>query len=146
MPAPGNSSPLPPGVEPSLTRSDRILTLNGSLGYAMQNRREYMTAKEDLYIAALSLTLERHLWTPQLAADYRVVYGNYGENKDFAQAMRSFGRRHPLAGYGLSFERWLLDPTMGPYNSYGNGGAMRASPAGPRSFSMNSRTSSRTRR
>lgn len=48
----------------------------------------------------------------------------------YAEAMRLFGRRHPFAGYGESFERWLIDATMGPYNSFGNGGAMRASPIG----------------
>ena len=48
----------------------------------------------------------------------------------YAEAMRLFGRRYPFAGYGGHFERWLIDTTMGPYNSYGNGGAMRASPIG----------------
>ena len=52
------------------------------------------------------------------------------EGSDFAEAMRDFGRRHPLIGYGANFERWLYDVSMGPYNSYGNGGAMRASPIG----------------
>jgi len=49
---------------------------------------------------------------------------------EYADAMRKFGRRHPFAGYGARFEQWLLDPSMAPYQSYGNGGAMRASPIG----------------
>lgn len=48
----------------------------------------------------------------------------------YAQAMRAWGRRYPFAGYGQRFEQWLLDPGMGPYQSLGNGGAMRASPIG----------------
>jgi ADP-ribosylglycohydrolase len=52
------------------------------------------------------------------------------EGGDYAATMRDFGRRHPLIGYGAGFERWLSDDSMGPYNSYGNGGAMRASPIG----------------
>lgn len=52
------------------------------------------------------------------------------EGHGYAETMREFGRRHPFAGYGAQFERWLLDSTMGPYNSYGNGGAMRVSPVG----------------
>ena len=52
------------------------------------HRREYQTAKEDLYLSALALSLERHLWTPQFAADLRTVYGNYGEASGFDQAMR----------------------------------------------------------
>ena len=52
------------------------------------------------------------------------------EGGDYAAAMRDFGRRHPFIGYGAGFEQWLSDDSMGPYNSYGNGGAMRASPIG----------------
>ena len=49
---------------------------------------------------------------------------------DFAAAMRRYGRLYPDAGYGGMFRRWLGDPTMGPYRSFGNGAAMRISPAG----------------
>jgi ADP-ribosylglycohydrolase len=52
------------------------------------------------------------------------------EDRDYAKAMREFGRRYPLVGYGQRFEQWLMDASMGPYDSYGNGGAMRASPIG----------------
>ena len=52
------------------------------------------------------------------------------EGEDYARAMRRFGRAHPFAGYGGHFERWLIDPAMAAYDSYGNGGAMRASPVG----------------
>lgn len=65
-----------------------VFTLTDALAYALIHRREYQTAKEDLYLAALALTLERHLWTPQFAAELRSVYGNYGEITNFDQAMR----------------------------------------------------------
>ena len=52
------------------------------------------------------------------------------EKRSYAEAMREFGRRHPFAGYGQHFEQRLIDASIGPYNSYGNGGAMRASPIG----------------
>ncbi|MGE0479920.1 MAG: TolC family protein [Phycisphaerae bacterium] len=65
-----------------------VFTLTDALAYALIHRREYQTAKEDLYLAALALTLERHLWTPQFAAELRSVYGNYGEISNFDQAMR----------------------------------------------------------
>ncbi|HTL26143.1 MAG TPA: ADP-ribosylglycohydrolase family protein [Burkholderiales bacterium] len=52
------------------------------------------------------------------------------EKRDYAATMREFGRRYPAIGYGAHFERWIYDDSMGPYNSYGNGGAMRASPIG----------------
>lgn len=49
---------------------------------------------------------------------------------DYATALRFWGRRYPDAGYGMSFFRWLKDDTAGPYNSWGNGSAMRVSPVG----------------
>ena len=52
-----------------------------------------------------------------------------------AEAMRAWGRRvNPaptVGGYGASFIKWLASPEIQPpYNSYGNGAAMRISPAG----------------
>ena len=47
-----------------------------------------------------------------------------------ARSMRSWGRKYPNAGYGARFIHWLFDENMGPYNSFGNGSAMRVSSAG----------------
>ena len=44
------------------------------------------------------------------------------------ERMRSFGRRHPHAGYGRRFHDWLAGDDPAPYNSLGNGSAMRVSP------------------
>ena len=44
--------------------------------------------------------------------------------------MQSWGRRHPDAGYGPRFWEWLNSSEPRPYNSLGNGAAMRVSPAG----------------
>jgi ADP-ribosylglycohydrolase len=49
---------------------------------------------------------------------------------DYAGAYRRYGRAYPNAGYGGSFYRWLLSDDAGPYNSWGNGAAMRGSPVG----------------
>ena len=49
---------------------------------------------------------------------------------DYADSIRKFGRRHPGRGYGGNFYRWLEDDSLGPYNSWGNGSAMRVSPVG----------------
>jgi ADP-ribosylglycohydrolase len=51
-------------------------------------------------------------------------------DRDYAKAMRALGRRHPLVGFGGHFLDWLLHEELGPYGSYGNGAAMRASPVG----------------
>ena len=45
-------------------------------------------------------------------------------------AYREFGRQHPDAGYGGSFYGWLFREESRPYNSWGNGSAMRVAPVG----------------
>ena len=45
-------------------------------------------------------------------------------------SMQNFGRRYPHAGYGGAFRRWLKDEFPQPYNSWGNGSAMRVSACG----------------
>ena len=44
--------------------------------------------------------------------------------------MQEFGRRYPHAGYGGAFCRWLEASRPHPYNSWGNGAAMRVSACG----------------
>ena len=52
------------------------------------------------------------------------------QGTDYAASLKAFGRRYPNAGYGGSFSNWLLAPESRPYNSWGNGAAMRVSPVG----------------
>ena len=47
---------------------------------------------------------------------------------NFAELIRSWSLKYPDAGYGGMMRKWILDKSMGPYNSYGNGSAMRVSP------------------
>lgn len=49
---------------------------------------------------------------------------------DYAQSYRMFGRTYPNRGYGGYFRIWLATDEAGPYNSWGNGSAMRISPVG----------------
>lgn len=46
-----------------------------------------------------------------------------------ARRFKSWGRRYPRCGWGLRFREWLWSSTLLPYGSYGNGSAMRVSPA-----------------
>lgn len=46
------------------------------------------------------------------------------------ECMQSLGRAHATAGYGGTFAKWLMNPNPQPYNSWGNGSAMRVSPVG----------------
>lgn len=51
-------------------------------------------------------------------------------NIPYATAVKSYGRKYPLAGYGGRFKIWLAKTGYEPYNSWGNGSAMRVSPIG----------------
>jgi len=50
--------------------------------------------------------------------------------RPYIESVREIGRRYPGAGYGGSFIRWLRSDDPRPYNSWGNGSAMRVSPVG----------------
>lgn len=52
------------------------------------------------------------------------------QGEDYATALRHWGRRYPHAGYGGWFYRWLMQDGAGPYNSFGNGSAMRVAAIG----------------
>lgn len=49
---------------------------------------------------------------------------------DYRRSVWEFGRRYPHAGYGGAFRHWLSSSSPEPYNSWGNGSAMRVSPVG----------------
>lgn len=48
----------------------------------------------------------------------------------YAQSYKDFSRRYPGRGYGERFQGWIMSDTLEPYNSWGNGSAMRVSPVG----------------
>jgi hypothetical protein len=66
-------SPSAAELTPSIFANDEldrvmVFGLRDALAYATAHARELKAAREDLYFAALDLTLERHLWTPQFVA------------------------------------------------------------------------------
>ena len=52
------------------------------------------------------------------------------EGRDYGREMKTLGRKYPNAGYGGNFFRWLFEDQVKPYQSWGNGAAMRVSPIG----------------
>jgi len=44
--------------------------------------------------------------------------------------MQEIGRKYPYCGYGAMFGHWIFSDNPKPYNSFGNGAAMRISPIG----------------
>ncbi len=60
-----------------------------------------------------------------IATAHAILSGdNYGA------AYRDFARRYPRAGYGQRFHEWMSGDDARPYNSWGNGSAMRVAPVG----------------
>ena len=57
-------------------------------------------------------------------ADVVLNSGNY------SQRLKDYCRSYPNAGYGMNFRNWALSARTEPYNSWGNGSAMRVSPIG----------------
>lgn len=57
-------------------------------------------------------------------ADTLLGTGTYEEN------LRKYALLYPFAGYGGTFRKWMSGLLTGPYNSWGNGSAMRVSPVG----------------
>ena len=55
---------------------------------------------------------------------------NGGQHKNFIQSMKKWGCNYIEKSYGASFINWLTSETSEPYNSWGNGSAMRVSPCG----------------
>ena len=56
---------------------------------------------------------------------------DYGELSNIAvSSMRDFGKRYPRVSYGHAFNHWLHNDNPHPYNSWGNGAAMRVSACG----------------
>lgn len=57
--------------------------------------------------------------------------GNYNNLMGYAvEWFHRVGRRHPFCGYGGRFFHWMHGDIWLPYNSYGNGSAMRISAVG----------------
>ena len=49
---------------------------------------------------------------------------------DFGESMKSFAQKYHHLPYGRSFRKWMWSWENEPYNSFGNGSAMRVSPVG----------------
>ena len=65
----------------------------------------------------------------------RALMNTWGRSDDeiraeLVRSMQQMGRRYPNAGYGRAFAQWLNENNPRPYNSFGNGSAMRVSSVG----------------
>ena len=66
--------------------------------------------------------------------DSRKDYSELPQNAVIS--MQELGRKYKTAGYGKQFLQWILSSNPQPYESYGNGAAMRVGPCGYASKSI----------
>lgn len=74
-----------------------------------------LTDDSILTLATSSVFLDKN-WTDVQTHDFKTAYSIYATMY-----------RHPIGSYGSAFKRWIDNPVR-PYNSCGNGSAMRVSP------------------
>lgn len=58
------------------------------------------------------------------------LFRNTLDSKSVVKTLKKWGRKYPNAGYGYYFYHWVHGKHTKPYNSYGNGAAMRVSGVG----------------
>jgi len=124
-----SAAPTTAVSQPAEEEEMQIFTLADCFAYAQKHAREYQTAKEDLYLTALALTLERHLWTPRFSGSISSQYANYGQTRDFDHAMDAVSevaleQRLPLGGTVTArlLNDWVRD--LGEHVTVGETGQM----------------------
>lgn len=63
-------------------------------------------------------------------ADVILNSGEFLQGSKYMEQLKWYYRRYLYAGYGRNFREWAKSNTIEPYNSFGNGAAMRVSPVG----------------
>ena len=71
------------------------------------------------------------IMTLAVAQALLLCQGNYKKlSKQVIECMRTVGGKYMDCGYGSKFKKWLVEANPQPYNSFGNGAAMRISAVG----------------
>jgi len=107
------SESLPmPGETPG--EDVRLITLRDAFMLSQSSGREYRFAEEDYILAAISLLIERHLWSPRLFNDTSVRLSGAGTDGRFEHALDLINtlRVTKRLPYGGEVEaRWIVNAT-----------------------------------
>lgn len=105
--------------------------LGAIIGDIVGSRFEWdnIKSKEFTFFDPVCRPTDDSVMTLAVARAVLACDGDYSSLSDQAVIyMQELGRRYPDAGYGGRFGRWLCSTNPKPYNSFGNGSAMRISP------------------
>ncbi|MDR0621889.1 MAG: ADP-ribosylglycohydrolase family protein, partial [Deltaproteobacteria bacterium] len=112
---------------------ERLKMLGAIIGDIVGSRFEWnnIKTKEFEFLNDRCFFTDDSVLTAAVGHAILVSGGNY-ENLglETVKAMRGIGRLYPGCGYGGRFNVWLFSEDPEPYNSFGNGSAMRVSPCG----------------
>lgn len=103
-----------------------------SKDFELFTEESHVTDDSIMTIAVAKAIMETEKEIPYLRT------GNLEYNNDYydllsrmsVKYMQEIGRKNPNCGYGGLFEQWVFSDNPEPYNSFGNGAAMRISPVG----------------
>ncbi len=92
---------------------------------------ENFKSKDFKFFTKDSFVTDDSIMTLALAKAFIESKDDYSDLSDNAiKCMQEIGRKYPECGYGHRFMEWMFSDDPKPYNSYGNGAAMRVSSAG----------------
>ena len=96
--------------------------------YEIRNTHDY----DFNMITRFSMPTDDSYMTLAVADALMETYGQSDEiiRQKLVEKMQQMGRKYPNGGYGGMFALWLEEDNPHPYGSFGNGSAMRVSPAG----------------
>ncbi len=110
--------------------------LGGIVGDIIGSTREWHNVKtEDFELLPVASRFTDDTVMTLAVAEWLMTDPSHSESA-LIKCMQHLGRKYPNAGYGRAFRRWLATDNPEPYNSFGNGSAMRVSPVGLYANSM----------
>lgn len=102
----------------------------GDIIGSTHERRRVTTRRFALFPHGSRFTDDTVLTAAVASALIDARHSSDGTAPDYHSAVLAFARKWPHAGYGGNFRNWINARNPEPYNSWGNGSAMRVSPVG----------------